>query len=1123
MIRRIAKEATPLLAGFMIALLSAVPLGAGDAGVLKTEKGHPVNLATIRGVKASASKNLQNQASARYILHGNYGEIRFSKNQGQSWWMMELPQEYRVSGIRLHFRNVIRTLELAVKVSSVPLGDDEWAGVEPVAVSNGPLGWKDGIRVATCEFDPVAARFVRVEFGKHNHGPEGEAVNHPDLVIHKVQVWGPDRLAINSTLSVAQAWAGGRCTISDAGSDSVRSGYLLIDENHPDAHRFGKDHTRFLAPGGSSEGTVGAGSPPCQVVVTLQHPTQVEAVAYSAITRIREDRPRDIAIYTSPHRIGDQWVLQKKVKDIQGGEYEEFSFDAPVQAVRVRFDIERVWNRKLDSKTKLSFGHLGEVYVFGETVSPDFTFTLENKASTNGAIYDANGKRIRTLWKLRRFEAGVHQVSWDGLNDAAEAVPAGAYEYRVLVNQATYKTVGVIGNNATPNTEKNHNPPGLLSIAVDAEGHVYTANDWVEAGQDFRKWHREDGRNILDPKYGVRKHKPGGGAHAIAVDDKYIYCAVHSWPRGMAKPKELIERFRMNNAEYVGFPSRKSTNGHIELYDNPRSQVPENTPQTEAGLMGTKPCRSLAVSGETLFASDALAGKVLRFDRESGQSNGAIDVPLPHALAIDAAGMLWVGHEHGKVSAFTQDGTKSWSVLTDLGHIQAMAFGPDNKLFIADRDADQVRIYQADIDNKTATFLTTFGSKAKAGDYKPDQFYELLALAIDKNGYLSVSQRFPTDGARLTRFDSTGKVVWDQFSLEHCTTGNYMASRPDEVISTRFHRYELIDKEKGTWAFRGNMLATDPKYIFHNHGTMTRLERNGTELLFQAYGDSLQVYRRDEEGYHLASMIGCREPYPDGEFFYRLPESKRGPAGFWSWHDTNKNGSIDKEEIDWFKEPTQGDSWPHRGINTDAQGNAIYCSLAGKAVREIPLIGYDEHGNPIYDIGATRPLRAVDDPNKTIVTTPYMAKRADDGSLYVMGKSNKYPIPPEAHFGWMAGWALARYDKDGNRLWATRLPEACPGMDVIPDGGGVVLASVKSPKIFHYTADGFLAGAATPGDAAGDRAGIADNVASIQVNRDPRDGVLDVFVEDCLFHRFLWYRIDDQNKINSITGKLIRE
>jgi hypothetical protein len=32
------------------------------------------------------------------------------------------------------------------------------------------------------------------------------------------------------------------------------------------------------------------------------------------------------------------------------------------------------------------------------------------------------------------------------------------------------------------------------------------------------------------------------------------------------------------------------------------------------------------------------------------------------------------------------------------------------------------------------------------------------------------------------------------------------------------------------------------------------------------------------------------------------------------------------------------------------------------------------------------------------------------------------------------------------------------------------------------------------------------------MSRDPRDGILDVFVEDCVGNRYYWLRVDDRKK-----------
>ena len=66
-----------------------------------------------------------------------------------------------------------------------------------------------------------------------------------------------------------------------------------------------------------------------------------------------------------------------------------------------------------------------------------------------------------------------------------------------------------------------------------------------------------------------------------------------------------------------------------------------------------------------------------------------------------------------------------------------------------------------------------------------------------------------------------------------------------------------------------------------------------------------------------------------------------------------------------------------------------------------------------------------------------------------------------------------------------------------------------SARLDHYNADGLLVGSVKPGDAMGNRSGWLDTHASVAVNRNPRDGKLDLFAEDDLVLRIAWYRIND--------------
>ena len=443
----------------------------------------------------------------------------------------------------------------------------------------------------------------------------------------------------------------------------------------------------------------------------------------------------------------------------------------------------------------------------------------------SGQILDRQGNVIRSLGPIGPLKAGTYMLEWDGLDDQGVRMPDGEYECRVILNPTVYTTAGAIGNTALPPT-LNQNPSDIQSVAVDAEGYIYTANLWEEAGQDFRKWDRDDGRHIFDSQTRIRNGNPNALPYAIAVDEKYIYCSTSSHT---AHGQQHVRRFRRSDGEAAPFPAAAATGGHILVHDRPEEEIPVGTPAALEEILKL-PLRAIAVARGKLVVADALDGRVLSFDKETGALLGSFDVKLPHALAIDSAGQLWVGHQDGKVTVFSQDGKQSAEVLKDLGHVRALAFGPNDTLYVADSGATKVLIYRADPKKKTATLLRSFGQKARPGDYAPDRFYKLAGLAVDSGGNLTVAQGLQVVGARLTRFAPDGKVVWDHVGAEFTNTGNSSKEHPDEVISQVMHRYK-VDKKSGAWEFRGCVLDGDPKYVRWMHGPM-RLQNSGSMNFF---------------------------------------------------------------------------------------------------------------------------------------------------------------------------------------------------------------------------------------------------------------------------------------------------
>jgi hypothetical protein len=491
-----------------------------------------VNLCLARGARATASANcISDPNAALRPVHGS--EIRFQSNYGAAWWMVEWPRTFKASRLRLQCRNVITSLGFQVKISDAALTENGWKSLQPVAEWRAAIKQPGGI--AEVSWKPVAARFLRVEFLGHNGAESGEAGQyHADLVSSRVQVYGADKLAITPQISMLQsAWSHSRVQLWQ-GNDA-QDASQLVDDSLESNFGFNDDLNYNANPSIPTE--TAAGKPPARIEATLPYRSLLEAVAFSSVAPDRSESPRDLKIYTSLDEIGDRWTLQKTFTDIKPNSsgYQEIAFAKPVRAHRVRFEIERVATQSSDATTR---GILSELYAYGTPEAPDFSFSLPRAARTTAVIFDLQGNRVRTLWQLRTQAAGAQSSQWDGLTDFATEAPQGEYELRVYSNPGRYENVAAIGNTGPPGAD-GHVPTTIEALAVDDEGAVYSANNWDEAGHDWKKWDK-NGNALMHSNYQVRNGNPNGLPYQIAVDAQWFYVAYFSHTEGGS---QWIQRF----------------------------------------------------------------------------------------------------------------------------------------------------------------------------------------------------------------------------------------------------------------------------------------------------------------------------------------------------------------------------------------------------------------------------------------------------------------------------------------------------------------------------------------------------------------------------------------------------
>lgn len=730
------------------------------------------------------------------------------------------------------------------------------------------------------------------------------------------------------------------------------------------------------------------------------------------------------------------------------------------------------------------------------------TFEVATPGPTSAGIYDTQGRLVRVLWTMKTLLAGSQKAMWDGRDDQGNPVPPGKYQYRILLNRAVYRNVGAIGNRAEAPGPASATPCKLLALATDSDGAIYAGSGCPAPG--FKKWD-STGRSLYQailPNAG-----PDAEVYAIAVDTRYVYCAVTDGGTP-GQDTHQIWRFRKADGKPAPFSGR-TPDGVISIYAGHRSATPR---QAEADLPSPRrPLHGLAVYGQSLFAVDGPGSRVVRFDRDTGMKQSAFAVSRPQALGIDSEGNLWVAHAHHRVSSYRQDGTLIREAITDIGEVESLSVGPHGELYVADSADGQVRIYN--VAGSSGVLLGRLGRKAAVGDYGPGQFYFLSAAAVDREGNLITINRIGS-GSRLARWSPDGRLCWELMGLECAGVGNYSPTTPDVFYTLNLQRYRLIDHNAGKWEYQGCMAPPDRDAPCEPLGAPRMVHLGSIDFCYVLQRDGVHVFRHARHGFQLAAMVGGLNSGAERRLAgLNIPAPE--DSELWTWHDTNGNGRVEATEF--LRPRRSGRQRGTGGLHIDSteidrEGSLWFCDHTSGAVWVLKISSLDAWGNPVYDW--SRLQQALPRDTSAFGFRPLLVRHDTDGSLYALGSAA----------GWQAtssgsrGTALVKFDRKNRRLWAVRLPESCAGIDIAP-GGSVLAAGTGEACVYHYSPDGLLIGKLTPGEPLGGTCGGFENAACVAVNRDPRDRQLDVFVADTLGMRIGWYRINDR-EVKAVSGTL---
>ena len=730
-----------------------------------------------------------------------------------------------------------------------------------------------------------------------------------------------------------------------------------------------------------------------------------------------------------------------------------------------------------------------------------FDFKLEKDCSTSAGVFTPEGRMVRTLWSLKQMPGGNQHGVWDGRDEFGRNLPPGDYQVKVACSNATYNSVGTIGNSGVGTTMQS----GTDDLIVDLKtGDIYTANNWEEAGQDFRKTDA-NGKHLMDAEFRVRNGTPNGWPIAVAVDGDTLYCSVftvHEAQPGTSKTLDggaVIRKFAADDGKPLEFPTE---HGYIRV----RDPYPAN-----ADAMSHQSLHSIAISGNVIVAADRESGTVYKFDKQSGKALGQFTMPHAMCVVSDDAGHLWIAHDGNKVSLVDLDGhVLATPDLPGIGEIACIRLGP-NRLWVADQTAGQIHVYQISAPDKLEP-VKTWGHKAALGEFGPLAIGHIQSFGVMPDGGFVLAQTYG-HGSVVTRFAPDGNVDWQQVGLEFCTNGTYDQDAPTLFISTLSNAYKLLDEAQGTWKFEGCLYQGALK-LEQSTGTPRILHLGNNRFYYSLTGDQVKVFRLEGNRFVPATLVGLTPRGWDEKFMGALAEKER-PTHF-AWHDTRGEGQFNEDALVKIKDDkTQIATF---SCETDAQGNLFIPNHYDNAIYTLPMDHLDERGNPVYDWSKYHRLLAPDD--TLVALRPQKACPLPDGGMYVLqqadesfypGSQTMTPWGRATGLVWMGGWVCSKYDASGNRLYTVPLPEVSTGMDWVPDVGrtkdrGVVVGVYSAEQLYHYSPDGLMLGVLRPKH----KTGWLDHNGSVSINRNPSDGMADLFAEESLSNRISWYRFDDR-------------
>lgn len=664
--------------------------------------------------------------------------------------------------------------------------------------------------------------------------------------------------------------------------------------------------------------------------------------------------------------------------------------------------------------------------------STAITYSLAAAGRVSLAVYNPEGKLVRTLLNAAQRTAGTHTEQWDGKDDAGNVLPTTAtYTWKLLQTQglrAQYQTsLGSTFPTGTGDvwweqTLGNHD--GVRAVTADSTG-IYFAVGISEIAPNGLKLSL-DGTRRLWSSYQPNVFR---GRFALASMDGQLYglqqdsyVSVHGVDRPNVQDQSVGDT---SKSWYTGFrwdalwPGE--TRGGAEGWccsEQPMDMAAYNS--------GTNPQVVLSyLKHNTVQWRDPRAGTVL----------DSATITAPKGIALDNAGNMLVISE-SRVLKLSRTNKTPQVVISGLTAPYRLDVDrTTGNILVAERGtSQQVKRFSA-----TGTLLGTYGKpggRAKLGTYTTEAgFIDAVDIATLPDGGFIVADDPKVAPRRTSRYDKNGLLVKEWFASSPWTS--YISPDPGDpsvvwyvaadrrVVRAKVDYATRAWKVEATYSWAGHDALLNGDSFYNGFRVRTR---NGVTYLTGE--DNVSVMRVDSASNTLRPCASADWSKTDAN----------GVQSSYTWADADGDGVADASEYRWFTGFNRP-GWVRGYFRSDTNMNFVGYSETDKNIWRVDVTGWTAAGCPIF-----RDLPQVDAApyGESVAGVNALAKAfispQTDGSVYGMLNVDLQD------WGKPTGTRAVKWGSDGKVRWAhdNMVPSpnfpCCNHTDDVPPPPGKVYA-----------------------------------------------------------------------------------